>query len=367
MSGPTTPQLLYNPWLHIGAGLLAGNTPSTQPVNPWAGALSGMQNAAQFQNVLEQNKQRERLLKMNAARLAQQSKKEKDRQQNVENLIASLPPELKGLEAAIRANPGAFTGQMAQAVFPGTASRPSDIQEYEYAKNQGFKGTLQSWKLLSTQQRAAYFTAIPTAQGVMSFDTRTGTMRPAEVAGGQPQSQQPVLTPATDPALKQVMSAAETTGTKQAEARIDLPKVESNADRILTLVDEVIGHRGRSAGTGLSSLIDPRNYVPGTSAKDFQVALKQIKGKGFLQAYQELKGGGQITEIEGQKAEEAMARLDRAQSDEEFLNSMVDLKTEIVRLREVARARAGIQGASVVPAPAGNSVLRFDAQGNPLQ
>ena len=37
--------------------------------------------------------------------------------------------------------------------------------------------------------------------------------------------------------------------------------------------------------------------------------MEQIRGKNFLTAYQQLKGGGAITEIEGTKAEAAQARL----------------------------------------------------------
>lgn len=98
----------------------------------------------------------------------------------------------------------------------------------------------------------------------------------------------------------------------------------------LGVIDKALAHPGREAATGMSGVIDPRNYVPGTNPRDFQVVLDQIGGTAFLQAFESLKGGGQITEVEGKKATDAIARLNRAQSDEEFQRSLQDLREVMV-------------------------------------
>lgn len=98
----------------------------------------------------------------------------------------------------------------------------------------------------------------------------------------------------------------------------------------LGVIDQAIKHPGRETATGLSSTTDPRNFIPGTDATNFQVLLDQIGGAAFLQGFQSLKGGGAITEIEGKKAEQAIARLNRAQSDEEFKKSLQDLREVLV-------------------------------------
>lgn len=54
--------------------------------------------------------------------------------------------------------------------------------------------------------------------------------------------------------------------------------------------------------------------------------IDQIKGGAFLQAFESLKGGGQITELEGQKAEAAQSRLNTAQSEEDFKNALMEYK-----------------------------------------
>lgn len=54
--------------------------------------------------------------------------------------------------------------------------------------------------------------------------------------------------------------------------------------------------------------------------------IDQIKGGVFLQAFNALKGGGQITELEGQKAEAAMARLGTSQSLEDYQEALNELR-----------------------------------------
>lgn len=54
--------------------------------------------------------------------------------------------------------------------------------------------------------------------------------------------------------------------------------------------------------------------------------INQIKGGAFLQAFESLKGGGQITEIEGQKAEQAQNRLNTAQNEADFREALKEYK-----------------------------------------
>ena len=117
--------------------------------------------------------------------------------------------------------------------------------------------------------------------------------------------------------------AAKVAAKKQAEMQVDLPKAEQSMQGAVKVVDELINHPGREWGTGFSSKVwSP----PGSAKYDFDAKLQQAKGKVFLQAYETLKGGGQITEVEGLKAEQAMANLDQAQSEEQFLTALKDLR-----------------------------------------
>ncbi|WP_420013338.1 hypothetical protein [Tateyamaria sp.] len=66
--------------------------------------------------------------------------------------------------------------------------------------------------------------------------------------------------------------------------------------------------------------------IPGTASRRFGTRVKQLEGQAFLQAFESLKGGGQITEIEGRKATQAIGRLDTAQSAEDFSAALTELR-----------------------------------------
>ena len=46
--------------------------------------------------------------------------------------------------------------------------------------------------------------------------------------------------------------------------------------------------------------------------------MEQINGASFLSAFESLRGGGQITQIEGEKATTAINRMSAATNDDEF-------------------------------------------------
>jgi hypothetical protein len=107
--------------------------------------------------------------------------------------------------------------------------------------------------------------------------------------------------------------AAEARGKAQGEAQAALPGALADAERTKASIDQLLNHEG------LGSIVGPLDqYRPswslGESGNDALARYKQLQGQAFLQAYNLLKGGGAITDIEGKKAEAAMARLDRAKT-----------------------------------------------------
>lgn len=126
------------------------------------------------------------------------------------------------------------------------------------------------------------------------------------------------------------------------------------ANDMLSVIDMLDKHPGRETATGASGVIDPRNYIPGTDAKDFSVALDQLKGKTFLQAFESLKGGGQITEVEGKKATEAIGRLNTAQSDKAFQQALIDLRSVVEGSMKRASGQTGGASGGWDEKPKGN-------------
>lgn len=156
-------------------------------------------------------------------------------------------------------------------------------------------------------------------------------------AGGAP-TQAPLSTLPNEAAAKGTLAGAEAagkaSGTAVAEAKIDLPRVQANAAQTIDLLERIKTHPGLDYGVGLWSKAP---VIPGTPQADFVALTEQLQGKQFLEAYQSLKGGGQITEVEGTKAENAIARMQRAQSKPAFIQAATEFQ-DIVR-KGVERAQ----------------------------
>ncbi len=83
---------------------------------------------------------------------------------------------------------------------------------------------------------------------------------------------------------------------------------------------------------------------PGTAMGNWKPALDQAMGQAFMQARQALKGGGQITDYEGRRAEAAFARMEtaaRTGDKASFLTALDDFETSVQegyrRLLEVSQ------------------------------
>ena len=126
---------------------------------------------------------------------------------------------------------------------------------------------------------------------------------------------------------------------------------------------------------GMLGLIQGR-LPPRTQAQaDLAAKMDQVSGRAFLEAFDTLKGGGQITEVEGQKATQALARLQRTQSPEAYQEALYEF-ADIVR-RGIARSMNELNVLpEVAPAPKGSQAgtgqstggrVRYDADGNRIQ
>lgn len=113
---------------------------------------------------------------------------------------------------------------------------------------------------------------------------------------------------------------------EKAERERALAAQQASIAAQIGVIDKALTHPGRTTVTGLSGNLDPRNYIAGTDATNFKTVIDQLGGAAFLQAFESLKGGGQITEVEGKKATDAIARLNTAQSDDEFKASLEELR-----------------------------------------
>jgi flagellar protein FlgJ len=137
--------------------------------------------------------------------------------------------------------------------------------------------------------------------------------------------------------------AAKAKGKIQGQVQAALPGDIATADQTVAQIDQLLGNKGLPEIIGPLDQFRP-SWTMSDSGRDALARYNQLKGKAFLQAYSTLRGGGQITEVEGTKAENAMARMDRAQSEEDFKAALSDfrdaVKTGLQKLKEKAGVAA---------------------------
>lgn len=143
---------------------------------------------------------------------------------------------------------------------------------------------------------------------------------------------------------KAEQEAAKIVAESTAKSKIDLPITIAQAEDTVKLVDDLLASKGFESAVGLSSKLDPRNYIAGTDAKDFNIRLDQLKGKQFLEAFETLKGGGQITEVEGKKATDAISRMNTSATEEEFKKAAREFQDVVRNGLNRAKLKAGGDG-----------------------
>lgn len=178
------------------------------------------------------------------------------------------------------------------------------------------------------------------------IDPARGSVQPyGGSQGGQPPA--PVNIPGggavTPPQGREARKAFDkAVGERAAKAALDAPQAIENANNALSVISQLEKHPGLTRILGWQGKLP---NAPGGNAADADAILEQIKGKAFLSAFESLKGGGQITEKEGQQATAAIARLNKNQSEKAFRESLGELRGIIERGLSRARAASGRGGA----------------------
>lgn len=111
-------------------------------------------------------------------------------------------------------------------------------------------------------------------------------------------------------------------------------KARGAYDASIAVVDKLLAHPGRSAGTGLSSKVDPRNYVPGTDAYDFQRELESFDSVLFLSNIEKMKGMGALSNAEGARVSAAAGAIKPGMQDKTFVNNLNIIKEELRKAKD---------------------------------
>lgn len=151
------------------------------------------------------------------------------------------------------------------------------------------------------------------------------------------------FTPAQDAELGKVIGGA------AAQVILELPSTIATTDNMVNSIDGILNDPALDASTGWLSWMQS---VPGTDQYRFGQRALQLQGQAFLQAFDSLKGAGQITEVEGAKATQAIGRLSTSQNPADYRQALSELKGII----SAAKQRA-INSAGQVQLP-GNSAIQ---------
>jgi len=327
-------QGITNPLFLGGASLLAGEG--------MGGALQGMRVGQGFQEDRRQQALR------------------KQQEQAFQGLLAdpslNLPPQVRqiaqaagpssGLEFLMKqADPAnglerqykeAQIAKLKREAANG-GEQPSNVREWQYFQS------------LSPEQKQQYLTM---KRAEKWLDTGTQFVSPSP---GNPQG-----TPRTVDKNVAEEQRLKQSGEAAGKAAADLPRALAAGDRMMEQIQGVQSDPNLPNVTGWQGFLptfNPRNV-------DTEERIAQLGGGAFLQAFESLKGGGQITEIEGKKATDALARLQNLrQSDAGFKQALTDFKGEVESLMQLARERAGMAPAALPPPPKktpGWSIKRVD-------
>lgn len=158
-------------------------------------------------------------------------------------------------------------------------------------------------------------------------------------------------------------------GKTGAGAQAQLGPAIIDAERTIQQVNDLIKAPGLGGITGGPLGLAVNQFKPSwqmsTDENDALTRLNQLQGGAFLEARKLLRGGGQITDFEGKKAEQAMSRMNRALSKEAFVEALNDfneaVKSGIAKLQTVANQ--GNQPTAAPAAPLANPPRVITAPG----
>jgi hypothetical protein len=134
----------------------------------------------------------------------------------------------------------------------------------------------------------------------------------------------------------------------------------SDPQAMIDSIDGILNDPALDRSTGLFSAMQ---NIPGTDQYRFGTRARQLEGQAFLQAFESLKGAGQITEVEGTKATQAVGRMDTALQADDYREALNDLRSILTTAQARGAAMQSPDGNAAAPAGART---RYDAEGNRL-
>jgi len=278
---------------------------------------------------------------------------------------------LMGIGAGLLQGKGLGGGLQMGSQFAAAAGKRNvtdDIKEFEYARSQGFKGTLQDWMQRKRAGAGEY--------GLQAIWGTDKDGRPALIQLGKsgeaiqsrlPEGFSPAKDPIKvdmgthwgflDPQTRQLVTTQpkNIAGKEEEEARgkatglaqVALPAAETTTSRALRMLDELEKHPGFSESVGF---VLGRLPALTPKAADFRERVQQVDAMVFGDAVEVMRGLGALTDKEGPKVTAARARLNTAKSEEDYKTALKDVREIFTTGIENMRKKAGMAASPSSPA-----------------
>lgn len=146
-----------------------------------------------------------------------------------------------------------------------------------------------------------------------------------------------------------------------SQMKVAIQGVKERIEATAPLVQELLNHPGMedAVGTLAKSNFGPNAFAEGHPSRDFITKYNQLAGKIFLSAFEGLKGGGQITELEGQKAQEAASSISRTLSADQLRGAMRQYMQDLVSQHQRLIIQYQNAKAQNEPQPLPEDILTF--------
>jgi hypothetical protein len=215
-----------------------------------------------------------------------------------------------------------------KAIFTGqgkTPSLPSAIQEYNFAKEQGYQGTFQDFQLEQRKAGASSQNVYGTSF-TPAVDTKGNRvfLQPSP-QGGQPNVVQGFSPPEAIDKEKKAMEAA---AAKTA-----------NLDNLDNAIGDLMKHPGLESAVGFGSVIPT---IPGTPKADAIASIENLGSRAAIQTINDMKamsasGGavGQVSEKEWPKLEAALSNLNRSQGIKQYRENLKKFQDQVRQSRRL--------------------------------
>lgn len=299
--------------------------------------------------------------------LSMSGKEVEDAQRERTNQLAQIAAQQQDAAAAIREKYGFAGAQARQAVnlkrmdTPKTGFSPTTgVQEYMEGENIGLP-----------VRRSTLPTGTPSARApevVKSGDysfiiDQKGNPQVLPKATREPPTAAEVAKAAED------LAKAKQVGEAAGVAQSALSGAKTNVNSTMALIEKLESHKGLDAVIGLPNPMKGGwgvAQVPGSEAADFKTDLDNLTGKMFIAAFESLKGGGAISEKEGEAATRAIANLSKSQSGKQFRQNLAILKQTLANGYATLEQKAKGSAGSAPAAPETKTVngVTYEKRGN---